>query len=57
MNPLDWTDPKHWKAGKAGRCIYCGGWTPLVDKGNRPAHKCCAEHAIDMLLTRKEQAP
>ncbi len=53
---LDWSDPLHWKAGRAGRCVYCGEWTPLVDNGNRPAHKTCVEHAIDVLRARKEQA-
>jgi len=53
---LDWSDPRHWRGGRAQRCIYCAGWTPLVDKADRPAHKTCAEHRVDEILAqRKEQ--
>jgi len=52
---LDWSDPRHWRAGVASPCIYCGQWTPLVDKADRPAHKLCVEHAIDVIAARKEQ--
>ena len=56
MTNLDWSDPRHWRAGVASPCIYCGQWTPLVDKADRPAHKLCVEHAIDVIAARKEQA-
>lgn len=56
MTTLDWTDPRHWKAGIARRCRYCGLWTPLLDRAGRPAHKLCVEHAIDVIAARKEQA-
>ncbi|MGI8578633.1 MAG: hypothetical protein ACR2KG_12150 [Nocardioidaceae bacterium] len=52
---LDWSDPKHWRTGKAALCIYCGVWTPLLDNTGRPAHKACVEHAIDAIRARKEQ--
>ncbi len=52
---LDWSNRRHWQAGEAGRCIYCGDWTPLVDTGGRPAHKSCAEHRIDELLEQKRR--
>ncbi len=52
---LDWSDPRHWGAGRAQPCIYCEGWTPLVDKAGRPAHKVCAERLINQQRARKRE--
>ncbi len=52
----DWSDSKHWREGRARRCVHCGEWTPLVGDAGQPAHKTCVEHAVDVLRARKEQA-
>jgi hypothetical protein len=55
---LDWSDPKHWRDGRALPCMYCGEWTPLLDNAGRPAHKTCTERVVDELRARqrREQA-
>jgi len=53
---LDWSASSHWQAGAAQPCRYCQQWTPLLDSAGRPAHKLCAEKAIDAIRARKERA-
>jgi len=52
---LDWSDPRHWRAGTAQPCRYCQQWTPLLDSAGRPAHKLCAEKAIDAIRARRRE--
>ncbi|MFE3378806.1 hypothetical protein [Streptomyces anulatus] len=42
---LDWKDSRHWSQ-QARPCRYCGGVTNLRDGSRKPAHKTCAEDAI-----------
>jgi hypothetical protein len=42
---LDWRDSSHW-SGTEKPCRYCGFPTPLRDSKRSPAHKVCAEYAI-----------
>ena len=44
---LDWTASKHWDHNGAWPCRYCDGLTQLRDSDRRPAHKTCAEAALD----------
>lgn len=44
---LDWSDPSHWSWTKKP-CRYCGGPTPLRDSKRKPAHKTCAEDALEV---------
>lgn len=44
---LNWSNPvRHW-AWEAGACRYCGHPTHLRDSKGHPAHKVCAEQALD----------
>lgn len=48
MTLLDWRHPAHYDhAGYVKPCRHCGDLTPLRDETRRPAHKVCAERAID----------
>lgn len=49
MTCLDWLDRDHWN-GRPAPCRHCGRPTPLRDGAGRPAHKVCAERALDLLL-------
>jgi hypothetical protein len=42
---LDWTDRKHW-SWTAKPCRYCDKPTNLRDSKRSPAHKTCAEAAL-----------
>lgn len=42
---LDWRDPSHW-SWQARQCRYCPGLTNLRDSHGKPAHKTCAEAAL-----------
>lgn len=42
---LDWSDRAHF-SGSARPCRYCGFDTHLLDSKRSPAHKVCAEDAI-----------
>lgn len=44
--PLDWRDSAHWSP-RERPCRYCGWPTHLRDGERRPAHKTCAETALD----------
>lgn len=43
---LDWTHPSHWSWEQAP-CRYCGKPTNLRDSKHSPAHKTCAETALE----------
>ncbi|MCM2427360.1 hypothetical protein [Streptomyces sp. RKAG337] len=43
---LDWRSPAHWSWTDLP-CRYCGLDTPLRDSKRSPAHKVCAERALD----------
>lgn len=42
---LDWTDSSHWSRIQKP-CRYCGADTNLRDSKLSPAHKTCAEAAL-----------
>lgn len=42
---LNWGDPSHWSR-TAKPCRYCGHDTQLRDSKRSPAHKTCAEAAL-----------
>jgi hypothetical protein len=42
---LDWSGPGHW-SHNARPCRYCGQDTNLRDSKHKPAHKTCAEAAL-----------
>ncbi|MEU0275972.1 hypothetical protein [Streptomyces sp. NPDC006307] len=42
---LDWTDSRHWHQ-QARPCRYCDQPTNLRDSQRKPAHKTCAEAAL-----------
>ncbi|MGA5202723.1 hypothetical protein [Streptomyces variegatus] len=44
---LDWTHGPHWDYDRARPCRYCGDPTQLRDSDKKPAHKVCAEAALD----------
>ncbi|WP_328427828.1 hypothetical protein [Streptomyces sp. NBC_00443] len=44
---LDWTTGPHWDYDRARPCRYCDGLTQLRDSDKKPAHKVCAEAALD----------
>ncbi|MFE4535643.1 hypothetical protein ACFRKB_11245 [Streptomyces scopuliridis] len=43
---LDWGDSSHWDSRGPRPCRYCGGPTQLRDSKRSPAHKTCAEAAL-----------
>lgn len=43
---LDWRDSSHWSP-RERPCRYCNWPTHLRDSQRRPAHKTCAETALD----------
>lgn len=42
---LDWRDSSHWSSTPRP-CRYCGKPTQLRDSKRSPAHKTCAENAL-----------
>ncbi|MFC1410360.1 hypothetical protein ACEZCY_13950 [Streptacidiphilus sp. N1-12] len=45
---LNWRDPaRHWNWAGPLPCRYCGGLTQLLDSKRSPAHKVCAEQALE----------
>ncbi|MFF6940420.1 hypothetical protein [Streptomyces lavendulae] len=52
---LDWRDASHW-ARTAKPCRYCGFDTNLRDSKRSPAHKVCAEEAIQLRTTEAADA-
>jgi hypothetical protein len=44
---LDWRN-NHWGGGR--QCIHCGLPALLIDDAGRPAHKVCAEQAVEAVL-------
>lgn len=44
---LDWRAARHWGGGKKLPCRYCGNGALLRDEVGDPAHKVCAETALD----------
>jgi hypothetical protein len=42
---LDWRDSSHWSP-RPRPCRYCGHFTHLRDSKRSPAHKVCAEAAL-----------
>lgn len=44
---LDWRPARHWGGGKTLPCRYCGKPALLRDESGEPAHKVCAEAALD----------
>lgn len=42
---LDWGDNSHWSE-RPRPCRYCGRFTHLRDSKGSPAHKVCAEAAL-----------
>lgn len=44
---LDWTGSGHWDHRGPRPCRYCEGPTQLRDSDKKPAHKTCAEAALD----------
>jgi hypothetical protein len=53
---LDWGGPGHWDYDHARPCRYCGGLTQLRDSDRKPAHKTCAETALDEQAREAEAA-
>lgn len=43
---LNWSKPWHW-SWEAKPCRYCGWMTHLRDGKAAPAHKVCAERALE----------
>lgn len=52
---LNWTDSRHWSLD-ARPCRYCGGVTNLRDSARHPAHKTCAEAAIQEQIRDQAEA-
>lgn len=44
---LDWTAGSHWDHKGPRPCRYCEQPTQLRDSTKKPAHKTCAEAALD----------
>ncbi|MFJ5922728.1 hypothetical protein ACIQF6_08985 [Kitasatospora sp. NPDC092948] len=47
MAALDWRDARHYDRTRTLSCRWCGHPTPLRDEQRRPAHKVCAEAAMN----------
>jgi hypothetical protein len=55
MPLLDWSNPvRHWSWDPAA-CRYCGRLTHLRDSKGSPAHKVCAEQALDQQATERAE--
>jgi hypothetical protein len=52
---LDWTDRSHW-SWTAKPCRYCGKDTNLRDSKRSPAHKTCAETALQQQAAEQADA-
>lgn len=52
---LDWRSPTHWSWDDLP-CRYCGLDTPLRDSKGKPAHKVCAEKALEQQLAEAAEA-
>ena len=48
MKLLKWGSSAHWNWDGDKPCRYCGGLTPLLDSRRSPAHKVCAEQALEI---------
>ncbi len=52
---LDWRDSSHWSQQEKP-CRYCGRPTNLRDSKRSPAHKTCAEQALQQQATEAADA-
>jgi hypothetical protein len=52
---LDWRDGSHWST-RPRPCRYCGRPTQLRDSKRSPAHKTCAEAALERQAAEQADA-